>query len=247
MPPLSFLPTRSSHAQLPLFIFFPGMDGTGRLFDQQIERLSARFDIRCLAIASDDLTGWSGLTAQAIQLISAELSEGRSLYLCGESFGACLAMQVAGKMGHVVDELVLINPASSFARFPLLAAGGRLSSLLPAMIYPFSARILADFLINPDRVAPPERNSLIEAMLSVKPRTAAWRLDLLKQFRVNAIVTDIRDIPTRLIAGQRDRLLPSVLEVRILQRLLPKSKTILLPGSGHACLLERDLYLADLI
>jgi pimeloyl-ACP methyl ester carboxylesterase len=223
------------------------MDGTGKLFDRQIERLSARFDIRCLAIASDDLSGWSGLTTQAIALIAAELGEGQTLHLCGESFGACLAMQVAGQMGRAVDELVLINPASSFARFPLLAAGGKLSSLVPATMYPFSARILADFLINPDRVATAERHCLIEAMLSVKPQTAAWRINLLKQFQVNAIVSEIRDIPVRLIAGQRDRLLPSVLEVRILQRLLPKSNTILLPGSGHACLLERDLYLADLI
>jgi pimeloyl-ACP methyl ester carboxylesterase len=42
-------------------------------------------------------------------------------------------------------------------------------------------------------------------------------------------------------------LLPSLLEVKILQRLLPKSQTTLLPCSGHACLLEKDIHLVDFL
>ncbi len=243
---VSFLPARSQ-PHLPLFVFFPGMDGTGQLFNKQVDRLMERFDVRRLAISSNDRSNWSDLTEQAEQLISAEQSVGQELYLCGESFGACLAMQVAGQMQKNVNELVLINPASSFARFPLLAIGSALSNLLPDMMYPFSARILVDFLINTDRVAVIERQHLINAMLSVQPKSAAWRLDLLRQFQVDTVVSELIDLPVVLIAGERDRLLPSVFEVRILQRLLPKSKMILLPSSGHACLLERDLYLADLI
>jgi len=84
-------------------------------------------------------------------------------------------------------------------------------------------------------------------MLSVQPQAASWRLNLLRQFPVDSIVSELIDLSVVLIAGEVDRLLPSVFEVRILQRLLPKSKLVLLPGSGHACLLERDLYLADFI
>ena len=142
---------------------------------------------------------------------------------------------------------MLINPGSSFARFPLLAAGSALSSLLPDLMYPFSTRILVNFLINADRVAAKERQHLIDAMLSVQPQAASWRLNLLRQFPVDSITSELIDIPSGFIAGEVDRLLPSVFEVRILQRLLPKSKLVLLPGSGHACLLERDLYLADFI
>jgi pimeloyl-ACP methyl ester carboxylesterase len=244
---VSFLPTQQPQPHLPLFVFFPGMDGTGRLFDKQVDRLMERFDVRRLAVSSNDRSNWSNLTEQAVKLIAAEQSAGQELYLCGESFGACLAMQVAGKFGPAVNELVLINPASSFARFPLLAAGSAFSNLLPDMMYPISARILANFLINIDRVTAVERQRLIDAMLSVKPKSATWRLDLLRQFPVDVIVSELVDIPVVLIAGERDRLLPSVFEVRILQRLLPRSKMILLPNSGHACLLERDLCLADLL
>jgi pimeloyl-ACP methyl ester carboxylesterase len=245
--PLSFFQPRPAQPHLPLFVFFPGMDGTGRLFYKQIDRLAARFDLRCLAIASDDRTDWHGLVDRSIQFITTELPEGRELYLCGESFGACWAMQVAGKLKTQVDKLVLINPASSFVRLPWLTEGSALSSLLPDSMYPLSARILANFLTNIDRVTPEDRQNLIDAMLSVRPQTAAWRLKLLRQFQLNSVLPAIMDIPTELIAGEHDRLLPSVLEVRFLQQQLAKSKTTLLPLSGHACLLERDINLADLL
>jgi pimeloyl-ACP methyl ester carboxylesterase len=247
MPRLSFLPPQMRQPQFPLFVFFPGMDGTGKLLKKQSDRLAVKFDVRCLAIPSNDRANWAELSHQTVRLIETELTQGQSLYLCGESFGACLAMQVAAQMGAKVERLVLINPASSFARFPLLAAGSMLSGLLPDTMYPLSTRILVNFLINPDRVTAADRQSLIHAMLSVQPRSAIWRLNLLKQFQVDAIVSKLIDIPTLLIAGEYDRLLPSVLEISILQKLLPKSKTILLAKSGHACLLEQDTRLVDLL
>jgi pimeloyl-ACP methyl ester carboxylesterase len=244
---VSFLPPRRVQPQLPLLVLFPGMDGTGKLFNKQIAGLIDRFDIRCLSIAPNDLTGWRGLVDRAVPLILSELAKGQELYLCGESFGACFAMQVSEQLGTKINKLVLINPASSFARQPLLSAGSALSSLLPDALYSLSAMILVNFLINGDRVAPAERQSLIDAILSVHPQTAAWRLNLLRQFPVDSIIPKLIDIPTLLIAGGLDRLLPSSLEVNILSQLLSNSKTLLLPTSGHACLLERDVQLADLL
>jgi pimeloyl-ACP methyl ester carboxylesterase len=247
MSPLSFWQPRPAQPNLPLFIFFPGMDGTGKLLHKQIDGLALKFDIRCMTIDSNDRTDWAGLVDRSLTLIDKELVAGQELYLCGESFGACLAMQVAGRSETDIAKLVLINPASSFMRLPWLAWSSALSGLLPDALYPTSAKILVNFLIATDRVAATERQSLIDAMLSVQPQAAAWRLDLLRRFQVHSIVPDIIDIPVLLIAGELDRLLPSLLEVKILQRLLPKSKTTLLPSSGHACLLEKDIHLADLL
>jgi pimeloyl-ACP methyl ester carboxylesterase len=244
---LSFLPPRLIQPHLPLLVLFPGMDGTGKLFNRQIPGLIDRFDIRCLSIATNDLTGWTGLVDRAVSLILSELAQEQALYLCGESFGACFAMQVAQQLGTKINQLILINPASSFARQPLLAAGSALSGLLPDALYPLSAMILVNFLINGERVAPAERHSLIDAILSVHPQTAAWRLNLLRQFPIDSIVPKLTDIPTLLIAGGLDRLLPSSLEVSILSQALSKPKTLLLPNSGHACLLERDIELANLL
>ena len=245
--PVSFLPPRLLQPYLPLLVLFPGMDGTGKLFARQLPGLANRFDVRCLSIATNDLTGWSGLVDRAVSLILSERSKGQELYFCGESFGACFSMQVAAQLGTKINRLVLINPASSFARQPLLAAGSALSGLMPDALYSFSAIILVNFLIDGDRVAPTERQSLIDAILSVHPKTAAWRLNLLRQLPIDSIIPKLVDIPTLLIAGEFDRLLPSSLEVSILSQLLSKAKTLLLPNSGHACLLERDIYLANLL
>ncbi len=245
--PISFLPPCQVQRHLPLLVLFPGMDGTGRLFDKQLAGLADRFNVRCLSIANDDLSHWSGLVDRAFRLILTELAVDQPLYLCGESFGACFAMLVAEQLGTRITKLILINPASSFARSPLLAAGSALSGLLPDALYPLSAMILVNFLINQDRVSPIERQSLINAIQSVQPQTAAWRLNLLRQFPVDSIVPKLTDVPTLLIAGGLDRLLPSSLEASILGKLFSHSKTLLLPNSGHACLLERDIHLDDLL
>ncbi len=245
--PLSFFQPRPAQPHLPLFIFFPGMDGTGQLLYKQIDSLAAKFDIRCFSIANNDLTDWAGLVERSLQLIATEVTEGREVYFCGESFGACFAMQVAGQFGSKLCRLVLINPASSLVRLPWLSSSSALVRVLPDALYPISARILVNFLIDADRVAPPDRQSLLNAMLSVQPQSAAWRLDLLRRFQIHAVLPKIINIPVLLIAGELDRLLPSLPEVRILHQLLPKSKTQFLPHSGHACLLEKDVYLADLL
>ncbi len=244
---ISFLTPHLVQPHLPLLVLFPGMDGTGKLFHKQLAGLVDRFDIRCLSIPTNDLTGWTGLIDRAVSLIISELTRGQALYLCGESFGACFAMQVAQQLGTKINKLTLINPASSFARQPLLAAGSALSGLFPDALYSLSAMILVNFLIDGDRVDATERQSLIDAILSVHPQTAAWRLNLLRQFPIDSIVSKLTDIPTLLIAGGLDRLLPSSLEISILSQLLPNSKTLLLPTSGHACLLERDIHLSDLL
>jgi pimeloyl-ACP methyl ester carboxylesterase len=153
MHPISLWQPRPAQPHLPLFVFFPGMDGTGKLLHKQIDGLAAKFDIRCVTIASNDRTEWTGLVERSLQLIAAELAEGQELHLCGESFGACLAMQVAGRLGTKISNLVLINPASSFMRLPWLAWSSALSGLLPDMMYPTSAKILVNFLIATDRVA----------------------------------------------------------------------------------------------
>jgi pimeloyl-ACP methyl ester carboxylesterase len=235
---LRFLTSASPQEHLPLLIYFPGMDGTGQLFARQQQQLADRFDVRCLAISGDDLSGWDELVDRTLQLIDQELAQcWREIHLCGESFGACLAMLIAARLPQV-QQLTLINPASSFARLPWLTAGSLVANVLPEPLYPAAARLLTSFLIEVDLVAVADQKNLIVAMLSITSPTAAWRLGLLRQFKVHTVVPQLAKISTTLIAGECDRLLPSKLEVQILRRQLPQAKTIFLPRSGHACLLE---------
>ncbi len=245
---LRFLTSQPLQDHLPLMIYFPGMDGTGQLFARQQVQLAQRFDIRCLAIPENDLSEWDELVDRTLHLINQELSTDpdREIHLCGESFGACLAMMIAARLPHV-QQLTLINPASSFARLPWLAASSLVANVLPEPLYQLSARLLVSFLIEVDLVSATEQKKLIAAMLSIASSTVAWRLGLLRQFNVHMVVPHLVTIPTLLIAGERDRLLPSKLEVQILRRQLPQAKTIFLPTSGHACLLEIETNLAHIL
>ncbi len=244
---LKFLTATPRQPHLPLLIYFPGMDGTGQLFGRQRQQLAHRFDICCLAIPGNDLSEWGELVDRTLHLIQAESRENdQEVYLCGESFGACLAMLVAARLPDC-RHLTLINPASSFARLPWLTAGSLVADILPEQLYQVSARLLANLLIEVDLVAEIDQQLLMQAMLSIAAPTAAWRLGLLRRFQVQAVVPCLVRMPILLIAGERDRLLPSKFEVQILQRQLPQSQTIFLPYSGHACLIEEKTNLAQLI
>jgi pimeloyl-ACP methyl ester carboxylesterase len=50
-----------------------------------------------------------------------------------------------------------------------------------------------------------------------------------------------------LLAGAADRLLPSLSEAEHLVKVLPNAEMVVLPHSGHACLLEREVNLYEII
>jgi pimeloyl-ACP methyl ester carboxylesterase len=240
-----FLTPKSLKPDYPLFVFFPGMDGTGQLLRSQTTDLEVGFDIRCLAIPPDDLTSWDILVARAIALIEAEIAKDshRSVYVCGESFGACLAIKVAVRAPKLFERLILVNPASSFNRRAWLSWGAQLTQLVPECFYHFGSLVGLPFLAALDRICHSDRQALIDAVKMVPQKTAIWRLSLLQEFEVNN--SELRRItqPVLLLAGAADRLLPSISEARHLVKVFPNAQTVILPNSGHACLLEKDVNL----
>jgi len=133
----------------PLFVFLPGMDGSGALLQSQVAVLSAGFDIRCLSIPPDDLRGWDELTEQVAALIRMEQQRhpGRTTTVCGESFGGCLALRLITRFPNLCDQLILVNPASSAQRQPWIGACSSLTQLLPTPIYQLSILSLCNLLI----------------------------------------------------------------------------------------------------
>ena len=244
-----FLTPERLQPHYPLFVFLPGMDGTGRLLRTQTAGLEPAFDVRCLAIPPDDLTNWQVLTEKVIALIEAELkhSPDRPVYLCGESFGGCLAMRVALHAPHLFDRLILVNPASSFRRKPLIAWGSQVTRWLPEFAYRLSSIALMPFLAYLGRVPEGDRQIFYDAVLSVPQQTSIWRLTLLSNFDVaDEQLPQLRQ-PTLLLASAVDRLLPSLAEAEHLANLFPHAQTVVLPHSGHACLLEADVNLYEIM
>ncbi|MGB3768296.1 MAG: alpha/beta hydrolase [Phormidesmis sp.] len=251
--PVKFLPNKNVAPDKPLFIFLPGMDGSGRLFRPQESRLMPWFDVRCVSIALTDKSSWTRLARKVGELIRSELSalntngRRRAVYLCGESFGGCLAMHVLTQSPELFERIVLVNPASSFRRLPWMHLGSLITRRLPSQAYQFSSLGMVPLLIEQHRVSQRDRQDMTTAMSAVSARTAAWRMKLLSEFEAERLPLERMMHPVLLIAGANDRLLPSTREVKSLLRRFPNSQMKVLPYSGHACLLERETNLQKIL
>ncbi|NJO77402.1 MAG: alpha/beta hydrolase [Cyanobacteria bacterium RM1_2_2] len=240
---------RTPQPNAPLFIYLPGGDGTGQLLYRQLEGLEKTFDIRCLEIPPDDLANWEQLTEQVVGLVKTELkrSPRSAVYLCGESFGGCLALKVINHSPHLFDYLTLVNPASAFNRPSWLYWLSFLARPVPNLIYQNFWLWFLPILAALGRIEADDRRALLTAVQGMTQETSVWRVALLREFQFSDV--DLRQIkqPTLVIASGRDSILPSVDEAKRLTKLIPNSKTHVLPDSGHACLLEADVYLHDIL
>lgn len=244
-----FLTPRRLNPTYPLFVFLPGMDGTGELLRSQTEGLETVFDVRAFAIPPNDSTNWEELASIVVTLIQEQLKEqpSRPVYLCGESFGGCLAVKVALSAPDLFKRIILVNPATSFNQRPWLTLGAQLGHWVPNWFYPISALVLLPFLSALSRTSPSDRRALLDAMQSVPPETVSWRISMVMNFEVDE--TQLRHLTQSvlLIAGGADRLLPSVHEAERLASWLPNAKVVVLPECGHTCLLEKDVNLFEIM
>jgi pimeloyl-ACP methyl ester carboxylesterase len=245
-----FLPPQNPQPNAPLFIYLPGMDGTGQLLRPQIPLLEQSFDVRRLSIPVDDLTDWDGLAARIALLIQTELGPEiprRALYLCGESFGGCLALKLAVMLPELCDRLILVNPASAFRRQLWLRSIASFKALLPADLYPLSCIVLLPFLANLNRIEAHDRDLLLRVMQSVQFKSATWRISLLDQFEVTIQQLQRLKQPTLVVTSGNDRLLPSQVEGKFLAQQIPRSSLHFIPEGGHAVLLERGVNLHEIL
>lgn len=240
-----FLTPKALRPQFPLFVFLPGMDGTGQLLRAQTAGLEVGFDVRCLAIPPHDLTNWEDLAQRVVDLVKTEVEgdEARSVYLCGESFGGCLAMKVIERAPELFKRLILVNPASSFNRRPWIGWGAQISRHLPEVLYQWSSVSFLPLLASFQRISLLDRQALVEAVRSVPQATSIWRMGLLHEFEVPKEALRSIAVPTLILASAKDRLLPSLLEAYRLKAYFQDAEVVVLPESGHTCLLEADVKL----
>ena len=241
-----FNPLKKDNRDLPLLLYLPGMDGTGKLFYNQISDLKPYFNLRCLTIAPDDLSNWQQLTQATLETLDRELKrvDFKKVYLCGESFGGCLAMSVAIAAPQLFSGMILVNAASSFNEQPILSWGSNFISWMPEWIHSNSALGLLPFLAELNRMTRSNRRALLNAMKGLPQEVVSWRLSLLRDFTFSPPENKRFKQPTLFIASGCDRLLPSVREASRLMNWFPHSQLEILPDSGHACLLESETNLA---
>lgn len=245
---LHFHPTVSNNSQQPLFIYLPGMDCTGKLLHTQIS-LWKHFDVRCLSIPHNDMNDWETLAIKVVNLIKNEWNHhhSRQIYLCGESFGGCLALKLIEIAPQLFSRLILINPASSFNQRPWLNLGSSLTHIMPDFVYINSTLFLLPFLGNLARIKSNVRKDLLKAMQSIPPKIVAWRISLLEKFKVNEIKLTKFSAPVLIVASGADQILPSIYEAKRLNKIFAYTNTFVLPDSGHSCLLEKGVNLYHIL
>ena len=246
---VSFISPEKVNRDAPLFVYLPGMDGTGRLFNTQADKLADRFDLHCLSIRTDNYSTWQDLASDTVKLIKSELTykTNQEVYLCGESFGGCLALKTALIAPSLISRLILVNPAYSSNQLPILGLGANITPWLPNWLHRYSAAGLLPFLAKLNRIDDGDRHSLLESMKSLPPQVVSWRLSLLRDFKVADEKLCSLSTPSLIIAGAADSLLPSVDEGKKLIDLLPNAQMTVLPQSGHACLLETEVNLYQIL
>jgi pimeloyl-ACP methyl ester carboxylesterase len=244
-----FLTPKKLQPEYPLFVYLPGMDGTGQLLRSQTAGLEVGFDVRCLAIPRNDLTSWEDITNCVLNLIYLELEKNsqRPVYLCGESFGGCLAQKIAVKAPQLFQRVILINPASSFKLRSWYVWASPLMNYVPEWVFDVGAIGLLPFLASLSRITESDRAELLETVQSVPSQTIRWRVSLLREFEIDNDKLQSLTQPILLVASNDDRLLPSIEEAQRLANILPNSKIVTLPNSGHACLLEADINLYKIL
>lgn len=245
---MQFLPYQLSKGKKPLFIYLPGMDGSGKLLENQRD-LQHNFEVRCLHFAHDRASNWQELIKPLIHLLKKEIDRKMysRIYLCGESFGACIALKLVEKIPYFFDRVILVNSASSFYRRSWLNFGTYITSMMSDTIYNGATFLLFPFLAKISAVAPSQRKTLLNTLQSLHPLTVSNRIKLLNQFHLNPDKIKQFSQPVLIIASGEDNLLPSLEEAQRLKQFFPHSFINILPYSGHCCLLEKEINLRKIM
>lgn len=245
-----FLTPPRSNPEYPLLIFLPGMNETGRvLLELETRGLDAGFDIRCLVVPFNNFMDWDQLRESTLALIQAELEKIQleAVCLCGQSWGGCLALKLVEYAPHLFNRLILVNPASSFHPIIWLNQISRLLAWTPPLLYQFSGIVTLCLTSALTRISIARLYILWQAAQTAPKKTSEYRLSQLSKFRIDETQLYHFSQPVLLIASQADRVLPSVTEAQHLSEIFPTAQVVVLPYSGHTCLVETDISLYQIL
>jgi pimeloyl-ACP methyl ester carboxylesterase len=234
----------NSSATRPLALLIPGLDGTGRLFSQQVAPLQDRYRVRA----------WEFSKRSRFELadLVQELAEGTrqeapgTIAVVGESFGGAVAISFVLACPERVRSLTLVNA------FPVYRNRLRInlaSRFFPALRWPGLGRLkdlIADRILASEGVSPEGRRTYYEGLRGVDPAGYRQRLEIIRNVDLVERLPEIK-VPTLLMASGRDKLVPSVREARFMAARIPNAKLYEFPRAGHALLLTPGFRLADYI
>lgn len=260
-------------ASTPLYLYLPGIDGTGLAAFKQFDGLNRHFNFMTYVVPPSNRDSFDtlvdGLDAY-FQEIVRDVPPTTPVYVMGESFGGLLALELAARNPGLIDRVVLVNPATSYTK-SLWPQIGPILLQTPPEAYGFLPVLLGPVLGNPINLLSSaldgaDRENLTEQAM----RLVNGALDLLQQLPILAEILprDTLEHKLKLLAqgcdtvekryphiGQRvfalvgdsDFLLPSSDEAKELKRRLPRCHVRVERGRSHALLQEGGVDLVQIL
>ncbi len=219
-------------------VLVPGMDGTGELFYRQVPLLEKSYSVATYALR-DDATNMEALADDLRQVIERAAPMEKRAIVMGESFGGTVALTTALRYPKHVSGLVILNS------FPYFSPQFRLRLAIAAVsLVPWGAMSLVrhatSFFMHSRHTHREELKKFLE--LTARTTRAGYRnrLGILKTYDVRERLCEIR-CPTLFLAAEKDHLVPSVAQARLMAERTPFATVRVLSGHGHICLIAPDL------
>ena len=259
LPAVSITRFGDSREGSPVLLYLPGLDAVGSYSQNAFVNLG-EYDVFRASATPDDRTPFLELSQTVCTFLEQEQFANRNVTLVGESCGALFAAHVALrglKQGKAVSRLVLVNPATSYDSTSWEVTGRIVAASGPAFPLVGLATLMATaidpgqfFRVGNDimsRVKDAESlqrelNGLLAAGNAVTqtlpPETLRFRLEEWLERGSRLVSPRLPDlaVPTLVLVGTSDRLLPSQAEGRRLGKLLPSVQVKEVEGAGHALL-----------
>jgi pimeloyl-ACP methyl ester carboxylesterase len=229
----------------PPIVLVPGIDGTALLFYRQQPLLAAHFDVVAFPLTTHepDKMTMESLVADLALLIE-EIADEKAIVI-GESFGGALAMSLAVSHPELVAGLVIVNSFPYFDERLKLRIAPRLLRLVPWGAMPIVRRYTSGHLHSPHTDAS-DIEQFRERAKSIDRDSYIRRLEILSSYDLRDRLVEIV-APTLFLAGDRDRLVPSVRWATYMHERTRQSSMTVLEGYGHVCLIDHDLDLTEYV
>lgn len=228
----------------PPLLLVPGLDGTGLLFYQQVPRLAARYRVATLRLP-DDVRSMEALVAHVHQAVLMLAADGERVTLLGESFGGALSLSYALAHPEWVERLVILNSFPYFGPQARLWLGYHVLKATPWGVMRLVRQLTAWRMHSP-HTGRAELRRFHQLMRATSREGYLARLAILRTYDVRDQLPGLT-APTLYLAADRDHLVPSVEQARLMARLTPASTLRILYGHGHICLIAPDLDLLPIL
>jgi 3-oxoadipate enol-lactonase len=225
-------------------VLVPGIDGTGLMFYRQLPRLEERYAVTTVRLR-DEAERMDELVEDLHRAVSEAAPDGRPVTVVGESFGGALALSYALAHPGRASRLVVVNSFAHYGAPVRLWLAYHLLRAAPWGLMPFVRQLNARRMYSPHTRAEDIARTLDLLRASTR-RGYQSRIGILREYDLRARLPELAP-PVLFLAADRDTLVSSVEQARLMHALAPRATVRILEGHGHTCLVAPDLDLAAIL